>query len=142
MLFNIGDIVRGDFPTVKGTKHTLAKIADTMDSDQGQMVLVKGEGILSTWVAASECVLLRGVPLEGSLKPSELAILDKLVDLYIVDDYVEELKSIAYVHEGQGILSVTERDELIDIFNKYKLEQRKRYIKLTKRLLEINKEDV
>ena len=138
-IYNIGDIVRGDFPADTITRHQIGEIVDVMESDEGQLVRMKVDGISSPeWVPASKCILLRGVPLEGALRPNEVAIIKRLAELYDIDNEIEELIRIAVVHEDRGIITKQERRKLLKILKQYREEKRAHYIKLVRRLLELH----
>ena len=138
-IFNIGDIVRGDFPTDNETRHQIGEIIDVMESEEGQLVRIRVGGISSPeWVPANKCILLRGVPLEGTLRPNEVAIIKRLSELYDTDNEIEELIRIAVVHEEQEIITKEERRKLLKILRQYRAEKREHYIRLARRLLEIH----
>lgn len=135
--FNVGDIVKGDFDTIVGVKHTLATIADVMESDEGQVVNLVGDGILPQWVPADQCTLLRGVPLEGSLMPDEAAIIKRMLAIQATDENIVQLINIAYAHERSGTLTRDDRKIVTKQLEKYRDEQRSQYVKLSKRLVEL-----
>lgn len=138
-LFNIGDIVRGDFPADTNSRHKIGEIVDVMESEEGQLVRMKVDGVTSPeWVPENNCILLRGVPLEGTLEPNEVAIIKRLIELYKTDNEIEELIRVAVVHEDQGIITREERRELLKILRQYREEKREHYVKLSRRLLEIH----
>ena len=144
-IYNVGDIVRGDFPEGNTTRQQVGKIIDIMHSDEGQLLKVSIKGEPSPeWILADRCILLRGVPLEGALSPNEIAIIKRLRELYLADESIEELIRVAIVHEERGILTKEERHKYVKILKMYREEKRSHYLRLVSRLMEIhdNNEDI